>query len=213
MAREKICIRKIENATARHVTFSKRRRGLFKKAEELSVLCDADVGLIIFSSAGKLFEFSSSSMSDILERYRLLSKNLEKLQQPSQDTPLLENGGSSGLSKEVVDESHKLRLMRGEELQGLNTDKLDQLEKALEEGLKRVITKKTEKITTEIQDLQQKGTELALQKGKLSQQVAEIRRLKQVAANSETSSEEDQSSELPTHGSSSNCSNTSLKLG
>jgi len=59
MAREKIQIKKIENATARQVTFSKRRRGLIKKAEELSVLCDADVALIIFSSTGKLFEYSN----------------------------------------------------------------------------------------------------------------------------------------------------------
>lgn len=60
MAREKIQIKKIDNATARQVTFSKRRRGLFKKAEELSVLCDADVAVIIFSATGKVFEFSSS---------------------------------------------------------------------------------------------------------------------------------------------------------
>lgn len=60
MAREKIKIKKIDNVTARQVTFSKRRRGLFKKASELSVLCDADVALIIFSSTGKLFEFSNS---------------------------------------------------------------------------------------------------------------------------------------------------------
>lgn len=60
MAREKIKIRKIDNVTARQVTFSKRRRGLFKKAEELSVLCDAEVALIIFSATGKLFEYASS---------------------------------------------------------------------------------------------------------------------------------------------------------
>lgn len=60
MAREKIQIKRIANAAARQVTFSKRRRGLIKKAEELSVLCDADVALIIFSSTGKLFEYSSS---------------------------------------------------------------------------------------------------------------------------------------------------------
>lgn len=59
MASEKIKIKKIDNATARQVTFSKRRRGLFKKGEELSVLCDADVALIIFSSTGKLFEYSN----------------------------------------------------------------------------------------------------------------------------------------------------------
>lgn len=66
MVREKIQIKKIDNATARQVTFSKRRKGLFKKAEELSVLCDADVALIIFSSTGKLFDYASS-------RYWMLS--------------------------------------------------------------------------------------------------------------------------------------------
>ena len=75
MAREKIQIKKIDNATARQVTFSKRRRGLFKKAEELSVLCDADVALIIFSSTGKLFEYSSSRcLSLSLSRYAHMIK-------------------------------------------------------------------------------------------------------------------------------------------
>ena len=60
MAREKIKIKKIDNVTARQVTFSKRRRGLLKKAQELSVLCDAELALIIFSATGKLFEFASS---------------------------------------------------------------------------------------------------------------------------------------------------------
>ena len=60
MTRAKIKIKKIDNITARQVTFSKRRRGLFKKAEELSVLCDAEVGLIVFSSTGKLFDYSNS---------------------------------------------------------------------------------------------------------------------------------------------------------
>lgn len=60
MVRQKIQIKKIDNLTARQVTFSKRRRGLFKKAQELSTLCDADIGLIVFSATGKLFEYSSS---------------------------------------------------------------------------------------------------------------------------------------------------------
>lgn len=60
MTRTRIKIKKIDNITARQVTFSKRRRGLFKKAEELSVLCNAEVGLIVFSSTGKLFDYSSS---------------------------------------------------------------------------------------------------------------------------------------------------------
>ncbi len=60
MGRGKIEIKKIENATSRQVTFSKRRGGLLKKAHELAVLCDAEVALIVFSSTGKLFEFTSS---------------------------------------------------------------------------------------------------------------------------------------------------------
>ncbi|KAK9930280.1 hypothetical protein M0R45_027321 [Rubus argutus] len=59
--REKIKIKKIDNLPARQVTFSKRRRGLLKKAGELSVLCDCEFAVIIFSATGKLFESSSSS--------------------------------------------------------------------------------------------------------------------------------------------------------
>uniref|UniRef100_A0AB38ZF26 Short vegetative phase n=1 Tax=Brassica juncea TaxID=3707 RepID=A0AB38ZF26_BRAJU len=108
MAREKIQIRKIDNATARQVTFSKRRRGLFKKAEELSVLCDADVALIIFSSTGKLFEFCSSSMREVLERHNLQSKNLEKLDQPSlelQGTQLTEE--NERLGQQIYNNVHE----------------------------------------------------------------------------------------------------------
>ena len=60
MARERREIRRIENAAARQVTYSKRRRGLFKKAEELAVLCDADVALVVFSATGKLSQFAST---------------------------------------------------------------------------------------------------------------------------------------------------------
>ncbi|CAN1316602.1 Agamous-like MADS-box protein AGL15 [Linum perenne] len=60
MGRGKIEIKRIENANSRQVTFSKRRSGLLKKAQELSILCDAEVAVIIFSNTGKLFDFSSS---------------------------------------------------------------------------------------------------------------------------------------------------------
>ncbi|XP_039161517.1 MADS-box protein AGL72 isoform X2 [Eucalyptus grandis] len=63
MARGKVQMRRIENATSRQVTFSKRRTGLLKKAYELSVLCDAEVAVIIFSQKGRLYEFSSTSES------------------------------------------------------------------------------------------------------------------------------------------------------
>ncbi|KAJ6882846.1 hypothetical protein NC651_029197 [Populus alba x Populus x berolinensis] len=66
MGRGKIAITRIENRTARQVTFAKRRGGLFKKTHELSVLCDAEIGLIIFSSNGKLYEFCNESSRPFL---------------------------------------------------------------------------------------------------------------------------------------------------
>ncbi|XP_059067459.1 agamous-like MADS-box protein AGL8 homolog [Cryptomeria japonica] len=60
MGRGKVQLKRIENSINRQVTFSKRRGGLLKKAHELSVLCEAEVALIIFSSRGKLFEYGSN---------------------------------------------------------------------------------------------------------------------------------------------------------
>ncbi|KAL8199664.1 hypothetical protein R6Q57_013232 [Mikania cordata] len=54
MVRGKVELKRIENTTSRQVTFTKRRSGLLKKAYELSVLCDAEVALIIFSQKGKV---------------------------------------------------------------------------------------------------------------------------------------------------------------
>jgi len=60
MGRGRVELKRIENKINRQVTFSKRRNGLLKKAYELSVLCDAEVALIVFSSRGKLYEFGSA---------------------------------------------------------------------------------------------------------------------------------------------------------
>ncbi|KAJ8771219.1 hypothetical protein K2173_026063 [Erythroxylum novogranatense] len=223
MTRERIQIKKIDNVTARQVTFSKRRRGLFKKAEELSVLCDADVALIVFSSTGKLFEYSSSSMKEILERHNLHPKNLQKLEQPSLELQLLESSNYSRLNKEVADKCHQLKQMRGEELQGLNFEELQLLEKSLEVGLSRVIEKKGEKIMKDIDDLQRKGMQLTEENEKLRQQVMEISDgRRHISADSENMVyEEGQSSESVTNVCNSNraspydreSSYTSLKLG
>jgi hypothetical protein len=59
MARGKVQLKRIENPVHRQVTFCKRRAGLLKKAKELSVLCDAEVGVVIFSSHGKLYELTT----------------------------------------------------------------------------------------------------------------------------------------------------------
>jgi hypothetical protein len=67
MGRVKLQIKRIENTTNRQVTFSKRRNGLIKKAYELSVLCDVDVALIMFSPSGRLSHFSGNKRSALLK--------------------------------------------------------------------------------------------------------------------------------------------------
>ena len=52
-------LKRIENPVHRQVTFCKRRAGLLKKAKELSVLCDAEIGVFIFSPQGKLYELAT----------------------------------------------------------------------------------------------------------------------------------------------------------
>ncbi|RWW65271.1 hypothetical protein BHE74_00027438 [Ensete ventricosum] len=61
MGRGRVQLKRIENKINRQVTFSKRRSGLLKKAHEISVLCDAEVALIVFSTKGKLYEYSTDS--------------------------------------------------------------------------------------------------------------------------------------------------------
>lgn len=69
MGRGKVQIKKIENTTSRQVTFCKRKNGLLKKAYELSLLCDAEVALLIFSNSGRLYEFANKSVKATAERY------------------------------------------------------------------------------------------------------------------------------------------------
>lgn len=61
MGRGKIEIKRIENSSNRQVTYSKRKNGILKKAKEISVLCDAQVSLILFGASGKMHEYISPS--------------------------------------------------------------------------------------------------------------------------------------------------------
>ncbi|KAM3334954.1 hypothetical protein ACQJBY_029392 [Aegilops geniculata] len=58
--RGRVELRRIEDRMSRQVRFSKRCSGLFKKAFELALLCDAEVALLVFSPAGRLYEYASS---------------------------------------------------------------------------------------------------------------------------------------------------------
>ncbi|WOK94321.1 MADS-box protein SVP [Canna indica] len=191
MVREKIEIKKITNTSARQVTFSKRRRGLFKKAEELAILCDAEVALIVFSSTGKLFHFCSSNMEQVIEKH---SKHSKK----SSDQPLidlnLDHSKCANLSREVAEKSNQLRQMRGEALENLTVEELQKLEKTLEAGLSRVLDRKSQQIMEQINSLQQKSLQLMKENARLKQQVLNISNIgKSLTPNSENVISEDES--------------------
>jgi len=69
----KISVSKIQNERTRNITFSKRKSGLIKKAMELSILCDCEISLVVFSkengALSTLHEYSSCDPRVILEKY------------------------------------------------------------------------------------------------------------------------------------------------
>ncbi|XP_040366844.1 MADS-box protein AGL24 isoform X5 [Rosa chinensis] len=152
----KIKIEKIENLPARQVTFSKRRQGLFKKAGELSVLCDAEVAVIVFSSTGKLYESSSSSTKGVIARYNLHTEDGEEGDQQPPPELQLENNECMRLNKELADKILKLRQMEGQDLEELTIDELQRLENRIEGGLSRVLQAKDESIMSQIVALETK---------------------------------------------------------
>ncbi|KAI3924856.1 hypothetical protein MKW98_031107 [Papaver atlanticum] len=61
MGRRKIEIRYIEDITKREATYSNRRSGILKKANDITILCNAQVFLIMFPKSGKIAGYISPS--------------------------------------------------------------------------------------------------------------------------------------------------------
>lgn len=150
-------LKRIENKINRQVTFSKRRNGLLKKAYELSVLCDAEIALIIFSGRGKLYEFGSAGISKTLERYQrsciYQDNGIERETQSwYQEVTKLK------AKHEALHRTH--RHLLGEELGPLSVKELQNLEKQLESALVQIRQRKTEVMIEQMEELRRQERQL-----------------------------------------------------
>ncbi|CAO2211622.1 unnamed protein product [Urochloa humidicola] len=159
MGRGRVELKRIENKINRQVTFAKRRNGLLKKAYELSVLCDAEVALIIFSNRGKLYEFcSTQSMPKTLEKYQKCSyagpetavQNRESEQMKSSRNEYLK------LKARVENLQRTQRNLLGEDLDSLDIKELEHLEKQLDSSLKHIRSTRTQHMVDQLTELQRK---------------------------------------------------------
>ncbi|KAK6922651.1 Transcription factor, K-box [Dillenia turbinata] len=144
MGRGKIEIKKIENPTNRQVTYSKRRNGIFKKAQELTVLCDATISLIMISNNQKLHEYTSPNTTtkkvyDMYQRamgvdlwhshYEKMQENLKKLKKINdklrsdirhrmgEDLDDLSIGELKSLQQNMIEAKEKIRVRRVKSLE------------------------------------------------------------------------------------------------
>jgi hypothetical protein len=173
MGRGKIVIQRIDDSTSRQVTFSKRRKGLIKKAKELAILCDAEVGLIIFSSTGKLYDFASSSMKSVIDRYNKSKIEQQQLLNPASEVKFWQREAAV-LRQELhaLQENH--RQMMGEQLNGLSVNELNSLENQIEISLRGIRMRKEQLLTQEIQELSQKRNLIHQENLDLSRKVQRI---------------------------------------
>nr|Q8RVL4.1 RecName: Full=MADS-box protein defh21; AltName: Full=DEFICIENS homolog 21 [Antirrhinum majus]CAC85225.1 putative MADS-domain transcription factor [Antirrhinum majus] len=166
MGRGKIEVKRIENNTSRQVTFSKRRSGLMKKTHELSVLCDAQIGLIVFSTKGKLTEYCTPpfSMKQIIDRYvkaKGILPEMENRAGPHADNDQVIKE-LTRMKEETLNLQLNLQRYKGDDLSTVRFEELTELEKLLDQSLNKVRARKLELLHEQMENL--KRTEFMLEK-------------------------------------------------
>ncbi|PAN03541.1 hypothetical protein PAHAL_1G003500 [Panicum hallii] len=164
-------MRRIEDTTSRQVTFSKRRSGLFKKAHELSVLCDAEVALIVFSPRHRLYQFASATdLQNTIDRYLNHTKGTptdERVDEPGVEKWKYE-ATTLGQKIDAI-EAYKRKLL-GESLGSCSIQELQELELQLEKSLSSIRQRKQKKLMDQILELRQKEQKLAKENAMLRDQ-------------------------------------------
>nr|XP_017240623.1 PREDICTED: agamous-like MADS-box protein AGL12 isoform X2 [Daucus carota subsp. sativus] len=158
MVRGKIQMKRIENSVHRQVTFCKRRAGFLKKAKELSVLCDAEIGVFIFSAHGKLYDLATKgTMQGLVDKYLSSTQGADPQVKDHQATQKQETKMEIDVLKNDIEILQKsLRYMSGGGTGKMTMDELQMLEKNLEVWIDHIRSVKMDIMVQEIQLLKNK---------------------------------------------------------
>ncbi|KAK4437050.1 Agamous-like MADS-box protein [Sesamum alatum] len=145
MGRVKLKIQRLESLSSRQVTYGKRRAGILKKAQEISVLCDIDIILLMFSPTGKpsIFRGQRSNLDEMIAKYAQLTpkerakRRLESLETLKRNFKKLDQDVDI---EEFLDTSWWTNPDKIEDIEHLN-----QMENSLRESLNRTHMHKQEK--------------------------------------------------------------------
>ncbi|PHU06742.1 hypothetical protein BC332_23231 [Capsicum chinense] len=149
MGRRKVEIKRIQDKNCRQVAFCKRRKGLLKKAKELSILCDVDVGVVIISNRGRLHEFASTnSLTGILQRYESHASAEKEISAEIQDA---ESKFSSMTTGELLQETER---QIEENVDGVTATDLIHLENELLTALVQIRSRKEKLLLEEKKQLE-----------------------------------------------------------
>ncbi|XP_044491639.1 agamous-like MADS-box protein MADS1 isoform X2 [Mangifera indica] len=181
--RGKIEIKRIENTTNRQVTFCKRRNGLLKKAYELSVLCDAEVALVVFSSRGRLYEYANNSVRSTIERYKKSCADSSNPGSVTEANTQFYQQEATKLRRQIREIQNLNRHILGEALSSLSFKELKNLEARLEKGISRIRSKKNEMLFAEIEFMQKREIQLQNDNMYLRAKIAENERVEQQQSN------------------------------
>ncbi|XP_004304725.1 PREDICTED: agamous-like MADS-box protein AGL61-like [Fragaria vesca subsp. vesca] len=134
-------MKKISSKNALKTTFTKRRQGLFRKANEFCTRTGAQIAIITFSPADRPFTFGHPSEDSVIDRYYNPGKQV-----------LEENGGHGS----VIDEKDEnVKFWSDKPIEAMGLGELKELARLVEDEIEE--TKMREACTKDLLGLNWKG--------------------------------------------------------